>query len=78
MLGRVVDKVSPHPREVRVCMHRTAGSPRQHVRAEETDLGLIEVPAAYFERVVLLPAARSHSAGGNRAPSLPGPVRTSS
>ena len=48
LLGRVVDKVSPHPREVRVCMHRTAGSPRQHVRAEETDLGLIEVPAAYL------------------------------
>ena len=76
LLGRVVEKVRLHlGRSGSAC---TGPLARQHVRAEETPRGRIEVPAAYFERVCLLPAARSHSAGGNRAPSLPGLVRTSS
>ncbi len=79
LLGRVVDKERGRTQEIRVCMRRTAGSPRQHVHTEEKPRGVsFRFLTVIFERVGLLPAARSHSAGGNRAPSLPGLVRTSS
>ena len=64
LLGRVVDKVKPHPREIRVCMHRTAGSPRQHVRTEEKPRGVLSRSRLRTSSGwASSPAARSHSEG---------------